>query len=144
MSTHHPSVFPHPGCILFTRLCLAVSSLKTDRNSHGNTMDEDMNIPSSTMEFVEQFTTSDDNTVYTMAAPSTSMPVESQVVEVAETPGVLTENDRMETENKNGSTSNYPSSADDAASIVGPCDNLVNASDCSRDSKAVGNKMVVQ
>ena len=48
----------------------------------------------------------------------------------------------METENKNGSMSNHPSSADDAASIVGPCDNLVNTSDCSWDSKAVGSKMV--
>ncbi|KAM1061244.1 hypothetical protein FF1_025756 [Malus domestica] len=47
----------------------------------------------------------------------------------------------METENKNRSTINHPSSADDAASIDGPRDNLVNASDCSRDSKAVGNMM---
>ncbi|TQD84307.1 hypothetical protein C1H46_030135 [Malus baccata] len=70
--------------------------------------------------------------------------VESQVVEAAETPGVITENDRMETENKNRSTINDPSSADDAASIDGPRDNLVNASDCSLDSKAVGNMMVVQ
>ncbi|KAM1823770.1 hypothetical protein FF1_025767 [Malus domestica] len=110
-------------------------------------MDEDMNIPSSTMEFVEQCTvthpdgyhchdiepavickTSDDNTVYTKAAPSAYMPVESQVVEVAETPGAITENDRMETESKNVSTSNHPSSADDDASIDKPRDNLVNAS----------------
>ncbi|KAB2612003.1 hypothetical protein D8674_020035, partial [Pyrus ussuriensis x Pyrus communis] len=115
-----------------------------NRNSQENTMDEDMNIPSSTMEFVEQCTvthpndyhshdieptvickTSDDNTVYTKVAPSASMPVESQVVEVAETPG------------------NHPSSADDAASIDGPRDDLVNASDCSRDLKAVGSMMVV-
>ncbi|KAM1275991.1 hypothetical protein ACFX2H_025560 [Malus domestica] len=126
-------------------------------------MDEDMNIPSSTMQFVEQCTvthpdgyhshdieptvickTYDDNTVYTKAAPSASMPVESQVVEAAETPGVITENDRMETKNKNGSMSNHPSSAYDAASIDGPRDNLVNASDCSRDSNVVGSMMVVQ
>ncbi|CAN6569908.1 unnamed protein product [Malus baccata var. baccata] len=60
-----------------------------NRNSQENTMDEDMNIPSSTME--------------------------------------------METENKNRSTINHPSSADDTASIDGPRDNLVNVSDCSRD-----------
>ncbi|KAM0957640.1 hypothetical protein ACFX2A_026272 [Malus domestica] len=126
-------------------------------------MDEDMNIPSATMELLEQCKvthpdgyhshdiepavickTSDDNTVYTKAAPSAYMPVESQVVEVAETPGVITENDRIETENKNESTSNHPSSADDATSIDGPRDNLANASDCSRDSKAVDNMMVVQ
>ncbi|CAN6569920.1 unnamed protein product [Malus baccata var. baccata] len=70
--------------------------------------------------------------------------VESQVVEATETLGVITENDRMEAENKNRSTINHPSSADDAASIDGPRDNLVNASDCSRDSKAVGNMMVVR
>ncbi|KAM1166515.1 hypothetical protein ACFX11_026070 [Malus domestica] len=134
-----------------------------NRNSQENRMDEYMNIPSSTMEFAEQCTvthpdgyhshdiepavickTFDDNTVHTKATPSASMPVESQVVEVAETPGVITENDIMETENKNGSTSNHPSSADDSASINGPHDNLVNASDYSRDSKAVGNMMVVQ
>ncbi|KAM2017101.1 hypothetical protein EV2_048420 [Malus domestica] len=134
-----------------------------NRNSQENTMDEDMNIPSSTMEFVEQCTvthpddhhshdiepavickTSEDNTVYKKTPPSASMPVESQVVEDAEVPGVISESDRMETENKNGSTSNQPSSADDAASIDGPCENLVNDSDCSQDSKAVGNMMVVQ
>ncbi|KAM2761387.1 hypothetical protein COP1_025858 [Malus domestica] len=99
------------------------------------------------MEFVEQCTVThpDDyhsHDIEPVVIFKTS--VESQVVEAAETPGVITENDRMETENKNRSTINNPSSADDAASIDGPRDNLVNASDCSLDSKAVGNMMVVQ
>ncbi|RXH68430.1 hypothetical protein DVH24_030763 [Malus domestica] len=118
-----------------------------NRNSQENTMDKDMNILSSTMEFVEQckVTHPDDYHSHDIdPAVICKTSVESQVVEAAETLGVITENDRMETENKNRSTINHSSSADDTASIDGPCDNLVNASACSRDSKAVGNMMVVQ
>ncbi|KAM1189889.1 hypothetical protein ACFX2J_025505 [Malus domestica] len=107
-------------------------------------MDKDMNILSSTMEFVEQckVTHPDDYHSHDIdPAVICKTSVESQVVEAAETLGVITENDRMETENKNRSTINHSSSADDTASIDGPCDNLVNASACSRDSKAVGNMM---
>ncbi|XP_021802802.1 uncharacterized protein LOC110755505 [Prunus avium] len=200
-----------------------------NRNRQENAMDEDIDIPSSTMEFVEQCTvthpdddhihdieptvickTCDDNTVYNKISPSASIPVESQVVEVAETSGVITGNERMETEgkngmefaeqctvtdpndlhcndieptvrasnnnivdsktlpsasvpvesqvvevseasesdrteieSKNGSTSNHQSSVDDAITIDGVCDNLINGSDCSQYSNAVGTLMVV-
>ncbi|TQD84311.1 hypothetical protein C1H46_030139 [Malus baccata] len=65
-------------------------------------MDEDMNIPSSTMEFVEQckVTHPDDYHSHDIdPAVICKTSVESQVVEAAETLGVITENDRMETEN---------------------------------------------
>ncbi|KAB2611979.1 hypothetical protein D8674_020011 [Pyrus ussuriensis x Pyrus communis] len=125
-----------------------------NRNSQENTMDEDMNIPSSNrsryglgsllvVSGIALFP--NDYHIHDIEpALICKTFVESQLVEAAETPGVITENDRMETENKNRSTINHPSSADDAAGIDGPCDNLVNASDCSRDSKAVGNMMVVK
>lgn len=46
-------------------------------------------------------------------------------------------------ESKNGSTSNQKLSADDPSTLDGVRGCMINGSDCSQDSKSVGNVMVV-
>ncbi|KAK9923327.1 hypothetical protein M0R45_031752 [Rubus argutus] len=83
---------------------------------------------------------SPENTIYNKTSASAPMPVELQV---AETSGIILENDRMEIGSQNGSTSNREVSADNALTLDGVRDNMKNSSNCSRDLKSVGNVLVV-
>ncbi|PRQ35756.1 hypothetical protein RchiOBHm_Chr5g0083411 [Rosa chinensis] len=82
---------------------------------------------------------SPDNTVYYKTSASASMPVESEMVVVAETSGIILENDRMEIGSENGSTI----CADNPSTLDGVRGCMINGSDCSQDSESVGSAMVV-
>ncbi|PRQ35778.1 putative Zinc finger, SWIM-type [Rosa chinensis] len=86
---------------------------------------------------------SPDNTVYNKTSASASMPVESEMVVLAETSGIILENGRMEIGSENGNTSKHNLSADNPSTLDGIRGCMINESDFSQDSESVGNAMVV-
>lgn len=130
-----------------------------NKDCHESMMDvesQSIDVPPSTREFLEQCTVthqnglSDNDAGPTVSStpdtdpktsPSISLPVESQVVDMVETSGVIKENDGIELKRGNGSVTENLPFADNPLRGDTIHDHNVDDSDVGHDAKAVGSMM---